>query len=112
MSHGATHRPPERGDIARRYAGMDPRRSRRNPSIAVLTLGHAGFAGLLGLAASSLALSGATGGTGLLELIRDPAIPVALTLTVASLLAAGSGISAFILLNVERAEARRPANRR
>lgn len=90
---------------------MDPTRWRRNLSVAALTLGHAGFAGLLGLAASSLVLSGAIGGAGLLESIRDPAITLALALTVASLLAAGSGISAFILLNVERAEARRPANR-
>lgn len=106
MSHGAIRRPPERADVARRYVGMAPTRSRRNISVAVLTLGHAGVAGLLGLAASGLVLSGATGGCEfLVGSIRDSAVTLVLALTAASLLAAGSGISAFILLNVERTEA-------
>lgn len=84
---------------------MESRRPQRNISVAVLTIAHAILAAVLGLAACALVLSGATGGAAFVESLHDPAIAVALSLTVASLLAAGAGISAFILLSVERAEA-------
>jgi len=72
--------------------------------MATVTLGHAAVAALLGLAASGLVLSGAIGDAGLARSIRDPTLLVTLSLSTAMLLATGSGISAFILCSIERAD--------
>ena len=91
---------------------MASRHAQQSFSVGFLTFGHAAFAAALGLAASGLVLSGALGGIAFLESLHDPLVVVTLSLTVASSLAAGAGISAFILLSVERAEARVAACRR
>jgi hypothetical protein len=83
---------------------MDRQRSRQEGSLTLAILGQAGLAALLGLAAFLIVLSRAAA-HGSLSLTRDPAAALSLLLSVSSLLAACSGITAFILLNIERATA-------
>ena len=68
-----------------------------NLSLAVLT--HAAVAAELGLAGCPVALFSVLPSL-------DPSVVATLSLALSSLMAIGSGISAFILLSVERAEAR------
>lgn len=91
--------------MVRRYAAMDRQRSRQEKSLAPAILGQAGLAALIGVAASLVMLyRGAMSGSPFSS-IRDPAAALTLLLSLSSLLAACSGITAFILLNVERAAA-------
>ncbi len=82
---------------------MSKSRPGREYSLALLTICHATAAAALATLACTATLSG---GSGLLASIRDTGVVLGLFASVAMTMAAGAGISAFILLNVERAQAR------
>jgi hypothetical protein len=68
----------------------------------ILIVGHAVFGLLLGLAACLAILACGKESFHLLDSVRDTATALTLVLSVSSLTAAGSGISGFILISIER----------
>ncbi len=89
------------------YITMSKYRPGREQPLALLTVCHALFAAALATIACIATLSG---GSGLLISIHDPSIALGLVASVATTMAAGAGISAFILINVERAQPRSRAH--
>jgi hypothetical protein len=72
--------------------------------LAVLFICHAIVGASLGLAACLFVLLHAGGGFNLVTSIRDPVALWTLSISISSLTAVGSAISAFILISIERAQ--------
>jgi hypothetical protein len=85
--------------VSRRYDAVQKR------SLPVLIVGHAAFGALLGVAACIVAFTCGIADLQLFDTARDPDAALAFMMSVASLCAAGSGITAFIFISIERSQA-------
>lgn len=74
----------------------------QDKSVAVLIIGHAACGLLLGLAACLIVLACGSGSYRLLASVHDLSTALTLLLSVSCMVAAGSGITAFILISIER----------
>jgi hypothetical protein len=79
--------------------------------LGILIVGHAAVGAILGVIAWIVIMACADSGLGAFASIHDPIANVVLLCTLSALLAVGSGISAFILINVERASANKQLSR-
>ena len=73
--------------------------------LGILILGHAVLGAALGVIASIVIMVCAARGFGAFASIRDPIADVVLLCSLSGFMAVGSAITAFILINIERASA-------
>ncbi len=74
-------------------------------SLGFLIICHAAYGALLGLIAGLAMMALANRGFASLASMHDPEVEIVLFFSLSSLMAVGSGISAFILINIEPASA-------